>query len=93
MVYFLRRTRDGAGDSGSMSNIGRLVDGKEEWEHNAEPRVGWVIRVGSSFSRTFSYTDYWTTTPVTEILSREEDKDGRVTVEFRTGNSEYVWRS
>ncbi len=89
MPYFLRRTRDGAGDSGPMADIGRYNrdTGKNEWERGEKPRVGWCVRVGSPYGRTFVAQDYWTTTPVTEIL--EERDDGYV--RFKTGNSEYEW--
>lgn len=56
-------------------------------EHNARPRVGVAMRVGSIVGRTFGHQDWWQTTYITEII--EDDGD---TVRFRTGNSEYVWK-
>ena len=89
MTYSLVRKRDGAGDSGPMSDIGRLnPETKEvEWERNARPRVGWVVTVGSRMGRSYQVHDYWTTTYVTEI-----DSDTPKEVHFKTSNSEYVWK-
>lgn len=84
----LRRTRDGAGDSGPMFAIFRSnpKTGKYEYKNNTPPQVGWSVQCGSIYARSFSAQDYWMTTPVTEILE-ETDKGGR----FKTGNSEYIW--
>lgn len=84
----LRRVSDGAGDSGSMSDIWREnPDTKQiEWEQGQRPRIGWGVRTGSLTGRSYSYQDYWTTTPVTEILEEKEDY-----IRFKTGNSEYEW--
>lgn len=102
MKYSLKRTRDGAGDSGPMSDAytpiydadtGKLVN--YTTEHNSEPRVGVVMRVGSMFARSYSAQDWWQTTLITEILERRVDpKDPEsVYVRFKTGNSEYEWQS
>jgi hypothetical protein len=97
MPYLLRRTRDGAGDSGLMSlaqiptfdqDTGKIVDVEEI--HNARPQVGASMRVGSPFGRTFLAQDWWQTTLITEILE-ERTEDGREYVRFKTGNSEYEW--
>jgi len=98
MAYSLYRTRDGAGDSGQMSEAitpiwdetGKLID--KTIEQNGRPKVGVVMRVGSLYARSYSAQDWWQTTLITEIL---EDKmeDGIEYVRFKTGNSEYEWKS
>ena len=98
MPYSLRRTRDGAGDSGPMSDAitpvwddnGKLVD--KIIEHCARPKVGAVMVVGSPFARSFSAQDWWQTTPITEVLEERTGDDGTEYVRFKTGNSEYEWR-
>lgn len=99
MPYSLRRTRDGAGDSGQMSqaifpvfdqDTGKIVD--KEILENARPQVGAVMVVGSPFARSYSAQDYWQTTLITEILE-ERSEDGTEYVRFKTGNSEYEWKS
>ncbi len=101
MKYSLQRTRDGRGDSGPMSDAytpiydedGKLVN--YTTEHNSEPKVGVVMRVGSMLARSYSAQDWWQTTLITEILERRVDpKDpDSVYVRFKTGNSEYEWQS
>jgi hypothetical protein len=87
MTYSLRRDRDGAGDSGPMSLVAwQLEDGTIKYEHDARPRVGAIVRVGTHGSRSYSSQDYWTTTPVTEIL---EDTEFRM--RLKTDNSVYTW--
>lgn len=93
MSYCLRRTRDGAGDSGLMSDLCiptfDMDTGKvSSWEtkHNSRPAVGGLMRVGSHYARSYSAQDYWQTTLITEILEEREDY-----VRFKTGNSEYEW--
>ena len=86
MRYVLIRERDQMGDSGPMCQI---IDW-ESWtvipgEHR--PRVGCAVRVGSFTARTYAAMDYWTTTPVQEIL---EESDNRMV--FRTKNSIYEWK-
>jgi len=97
MPYSLYRTRDGAGDSGGMSMA--LIPNKSaassddpdnlkiDYEHNARPRVGVAMRVGSIAGRTFASQDWWQTTLITEIISDTPEE-----VRFKTGNSEYVWK-
>lgn len=85
MTYSLRRTRDGAGDSGPMSEALRMGEKGIESGGN-RPKVGYVMRVGSPYARTYEAQDYWTTTYVTEILEESENY-----VRFKTGNSEYEW--
>jgi hypothetical protein len=100
MPYLLRRTRDGAGDSGLMSlaqiptfdqDTGKIVDVEEI--HNARPQVGASMRVGSPFGRTFLAQDWWQTTLITEILEERTEEDGTEYVRFKTGNSEYEWEA
>lgn len=100
MAYSLRRTRDGAGDSGLMS-IARIptwdMDTNElvcmETKENARPQVGAAMRVGSHYARTMQHQDWWQTTWVTEILEERTEEDGTEYVRFKTGNSEYEWKS
>lgn len=106
MSYSLIRERDGAGDSGSMSELTKVVKsgdwyeiekdehGSPITENNAKPKVGYCIRVGTPFSRTFSNQDWWQTTPIIEILDEGVDKDGQY-VKFKTASkneSIYLWR-
>jgi hypothetical protein len=99
MPYSLRRTRDGAGDSGQMSraifpvydqDTGKIID--KEVQENARPQVGAVLFVGSPYARTYDAHDWWQTTLITEILE-ERSEDGTEYVRFKTGNSEYEWKS
>jgi hypothetical protein len=55
-------------------------------EHNARPRVGVAMRVGSHYARTYDAQDWWQTTLITEILEESDE-----VVRFRTGNSVYEW--
>ena len=100
MPYSLRRTRDGAGDSGHMSraifptfdqDTGKIVD--TEVQHNARPQVGASMIVGSATARTYEAYDWWQTTLITEILEERTEEDGTEHVRFKTGNSEYEWKS
>lgn len=97
-MYSLRRERDGAGDSGPMletykcfkNDYGfwepfRNEDGSLEKRTGEKPQIGDCVRVGSYIARTFAMQDYWTTTPVEEILETTEDS-----VKFRTTNSIYT---
>jgi hypothetical protein len=98
MPYSLKRERDGAGDSGTMSKLfipiynseGKLIDMREV--DDARPQVGSVLRVGSNFARSYSAQDWWQTTIITEILEDTINEDGSEYVRFRTGNSIYEWR-
>jgi hypothetical protein len=100
MPYSLRRTRDGAGDSGGMSlaqiptydqDTGEIVD--IEYIHEARPQIGASMRVGSISGRSFVAQDWWQTTLITEILEERTEEDGTEYVRFKTGNSEYEWRA
>ena len=99
MTYSLRRTRDGAGDSGPMSqavfpifdqDTGKMID--KEIQENARPQVGAAMVVGSHYARSYSAQDWWQTTLITEILEERTEEDGTEYVRFKTGNSEYEWK-
>ncbi len=84
----LYRTSDNAGDSGSVSLAIWVDDGVLKFEHNARPRVGVCMQVGSASARSFSHQDFWTTTVITEIIDETVD-----TIKFKTKNSIYIWRA
>jgi hypothetical protein len=86
-MFSLKRERDGAGDSGSMSTVFWKEDGEIKFEDYSKPRIGTVVRVGSFMARTYEQQDYWTTSYITEIL---EDQGNYV--KFKTGNSVYEWK-
>lgn len=80
-------------DSGNMSAAIKTDDVKGlVFECDSSPKVGYVIRVGSSYARTYVAQDWWQTSLVTEILSDETVDDSR-TVIFNTLNSKYEWIS
>ena len=97
MAYSMYRDRDGRGDSGTMSMAllptyedGKVVD--VEYIHNARPQIGYVMRIGSIYARSYSAQDWWQTTVITEILEDTVNEDGSEYVKFRTGKSIYEWR-
>jgi len=58
-----------------------------------KPIVGCSFLIGSVTSRSYSDSDYWLTTVVTEILNEDCDEDDDViAVRFKTENSEYLLR-
>ena len=76
------------GDSGSMSRwYTATKDDEIIKEENARPKVGGVIRVGSSFSRSYSKQDWWQTSQIEEILEETDTY-----CKFRTRNSIYEWK-
>lgn len=98
MAYHLRRERDGAGDSGPMLTLikvrknekgfwepSRDSEGNLIYEHGVKPKIGYCVRVGAIGARSYQFQDYWTTTPVEEILETTENS-----VKFRTTNSIYT---
>ena len=99
MAYWMYRTRDGIGDSGTMSMAlvpsydenGKVVD--VQYVNNARPQVGYVMRVGSGYARSYSAQDWWQTSVITEILEDRINEDGSEYVKFKTGNSIYEWRN
>ncbi len=82
----LYRTTDGAGDTGQMSIALWEEDGKTKIEHNARPRVGVQMKVGSLTTRSYDAQDWWQTTTITEIIEESDNS-----IRFKTKNSEYVW--
>jgi hypothetical protein len=89
----LRRLRDGAGDTGALTeSIAWNPDGSFKEVAGHRPMIGCSLRVGSLTARSYSGSDYWLTTPITEILEeiRTDDTDY---VRFKTENSEYEWWS
>jgi hypothetical protein len=88
MTYSLTKEGNGSiGDSGLMSIFIYEKDGNVEYEDNARPRVGGVMRVGSHYTRSYQNQDYWQTSMITEILEETDD-----TVKFKTLNSIYTWK-
>lgn len=93
MSYNLRRIPDGAGDNGSMSIAYRVDETKSTFkmvEVDNEPTIGCYLRVGSPFAGTYSKQDYWTTTPILEIISVDIIDDTKY-YRFKTKNSVYDW--
>lgn len=88
MGYELRREGDGAGDVGAMCELIKYDENGALVRKTGKPEVGYCVRVGSMGARSYQYQDYWTTTPVLEVL---EDRDNYV--RFRTSNSMYEWTS
>lgn len=90
-MYSLVRSRDGAGDSGTLSEAFQYQEGMQgriNVRTHSRPKKGFAIRVGSPFARTMLYQDYWDTTYVKEILEESDTM-----VRFLTENgSEYTWR-
>ena len=94
MAYWMYDTR-GRGDSGTMSMA--LVptfdmDTNEatdlQYEHDARPRIGVAMRVGSGYARTMQHQDWWQTTLIKEILEESENY-----VKFKThSGSIYEWK-
>jgi hypothetical protein len=91
MAFHLRRTRDGAGETGGRSQaIEWNEDGTFKKVVDYKPTVGYSMLVGSVSARSYSDQDYWLTTVVTDILE-EINSDDVHYIKFKTGNSEYEW--
>lgn len=98
MAWKLTRERDGAGDSGPLIEQYRINPETNKIEQRVpmdigDVLVGWAVRVGSPYARSFQSQDYWTTTPITEILERGKRDVGEHTyhwIKFKTGNSVYT---
>lgn len=90
MKYSLRRVSDQAGDAGPMFNLLRLDEkGEVEFKRQPEkPELGWAVQVGSIAARSFASQDWWSTTPITEIIEERENY-----MRFKTRNSEYEWKA
>ncbi len=82
----LYRTSDGAGDTGPISLAIWEEDEVIKIEHNARPRVGVQMKVGSLNARSYANQDYWQTTTITEIIEESNNS-----IRFKTKNSEYIW--
>ena len=85
-MYSLRRLSDNAGDAGSMSNVVYEENGEVVVEPHSKPRIGVRMMVGSSYARTYTEQDWWSTTTIIEILDEKEDY-----VKFKTKHSIYEW--
>ena len=81
------------GDSGGMSMLIDHSGETPEYEHNAYPRLGCSMRVGSIYARSFSQQDWWQTTPIVKIVKEWEDDEGNKNVIFETrSGSTYHWK-
>lgn len=80
----------GRGDSGPLSMALSLNPETKEvkHEHNARPRVGVAMRVGSIGARSYHCQDWWQTTLIEEII---KDTPEEVIFKTRSG-SIYTWR-
>ena len=83
-MYSLYREGDNAGDCGPLMQIGKPGGFLEVSDR---PKVGYCVRVGSINGRTYASQDFWTTTPVIEIL---EETSHSMKFKTRSG-SIYVW--
>jgi len=88
--YSIHRVRDDMGDAGPMLVAIDRYDGNKSMGEMGEIKVGYSVKCGSLFARSFSSQDYWLTTAVTEIYDVNEDK---TFARFKTGNSEYIVES
>jgi hypothetical protein len=87
-MAILSRIPDGAGDAGSRSEALKYDEnGKNPEVVGRRPIVGVNMLVGSVTARSYSKSDYWLTTEITEILEDTGDY-----VKFKTKNSIYEWR-
>ena len=80
----LIRDRDGEGFSGSRVESYN-PDTVKIVGH--EPIVGCCLLVGSVTAGTYSNRDWWITTPITEILSENDEE-----IKFLTANSAYTFK-
>jgi len=92
MTYQLVNHARNVGDSGGQSTLLKdLPDGSIEYIDDAEPREGYMIRVGSAMARSYSAQDWWQTSEITHIISRTETPEV-IKVLFRTKTgSTYTW--
>ena len=77
----LIRERDGEGYFGSRVESFDPVTGKLVGDR---PMVGCALRVGTMTAGTYSSRDWWMTTPITEIISEDDNE-----IRFKTKNSTY----
>jgi hypothetical protein len=87
MRYSLIRLEDGAGDSGIMCEI-LDFESRKSVVGATRPKIGYGVRVGSPYGRTYSSQDWWQCSPVTEILEEREDY-----MKFKTRSSTYEWKT
>ena len=89
--YSLSRIQpdDRSGDSGPLLISISFPDCKRSGEMG-EIKVGCCIECGSINARSYAAQDFWITTPVTKIISVNEDL---TEVIFETKNSTYKARS
>lgn len=92
MTYKLVNKETLSGDSGGTSVLLKADDeGNIEYKSDAEPEIGWCIRVGSAYARTMQTQDWWQTSYIKEILSRE-DNNNEIRIVFLTeSGSIYTW--
>ena len=85
----------GRGDAGPMSlalvpvydaDTNKCISITEE--HEARPRIGVAMRVGTFFSRSMHQQDYWQTTLIKEIV---EDTPEQVVFKTQSGST-YTWK-
>lgn len=88
-MFSLIRERDGAGDSGQLSCVFNVKEGKRVYLKNkVRPRVGYQIMVGSLYARSYQYQDWWQTSPVKEIIKKKKNS-----ITFKTDSgSVYTWK-
>jgi hypothetical protein len=88
MYRLFEKNNPRKGDSGGFYVLLRMgEDGKIEQRSDIRPTVGWAVRVGSLSARSYSFQDYWTTTPIVEVLSDSPDE---VVFKTRSGST-YTW--
>ena len=81
----LKRVRDGEGHYGCVV---QALDSKDLANCvGNEPMVGYCLKVGTLTAGTFSSRDWWMTTPITEIVSENDEE-----MKFKTANSTYTLR-
>ena len=94
--YSLYREEDRAGDSGMSWLVydqeKSVAEGTYSWIPDSAGliKVGYGIRVGSHYARSYTAQDWWQCSAVTEILEINEEK---TMVRFRTRSSVYVAKS
>jgi len=86
MAHLIRDV-DGEGCSGCRIEV---IDPKTNKAEEFKPKdlnslLGKCLLVGTVTAGTYSSRDYWTTSPITEIIS-ENDKE----IKFKTKNSSYT---
>ena len=84
------------GDSGLMSEAFGYDENNNLHRAEDEPKVGYQIRVGSHYARTFEAQDWWQTSAVKNILFDEyeslENADCRTVIFETHSGSIYRWR-